>query len=104
MAKLERDGKRHEINVRSQDQFEFWQSDFSGDCWNITLKDGQGEDVLRLYSVYPDQLATLSTSIAEVLGRAPDLTRHHLVQLRDELTRLIGADETTEVDLENLDF
>ena len=86
--KLERN-QHHRINAHQADRFHLWES--FGEKESLTLKDHGGEDVLTVFALSHDQLADLYLKIAQVLGKAPDPTLHHLKQIHQVIGKLVDT-------------
>jgi len=93
MQKLDRE-KPHSINVHQSDYLELWPHIGT----NLTLKNGGGNDVLRIYGISYDQLAALYLEIARVLGKPPEPTVHHLQQVHESIGKLIQTNQKPEAD------
>ena len=57
----------------------------------LTLRNGDGNDVLTVYGITNGQLANLFVDIGRVLGKSPDATIHHLKQMHETTGTLIDA-------------
>jgi hypothetical protein len=91
--KLDRN-QQHEINVRQGDRLSLWSS-FNDEKQNLTIQ-STSHDVLKIYGITLNQLADLYLEIADVLGKPPEPTLHHLRQIHETVGKLIQASEPRE--------
>ncbi len=80
----------HTVNANQGDTFELWASPIHYGEQNLNLCDSAGNKVITIYGITSEQLAAFSLTIAETLGRAPDLTRVHLKKAYELLGRLVS--------------
>ncbi len=66
--------------------------EYQGSTW-IVLKDGEGDDILRIYQVTEQQLADLHAQIGQRLGLASAATMEHLRRLHGVLDEIIQRDD-----------
>jgi hypothetical protein len=88
---LDRSGN-HEFRVHQDDRVNIWQRE-GWQHWNLSVETAEGGK-LRLYNLTDEHLASLSTEIAEALGRTPEITREHVEQCHRLLGRVLGKVDT----------
>ena len=86
--KLNRE-QEHAINANAGDRLYLWDS--FGEKQNLTIQAGTHNNVLTVYGITCDQLASLYLEIAHVLGKPPEPTLHHLRQIHESVGKLIQA-------------
>lgn len=91
--KLDRE-QQHAINANPGDRLYLWDS--FGEKQNLTIQASTHNDVLTVYGITRDQLANLYLEIAQVLGKPPEPTLHHLRQIHEAVGKLIQAAESRE--------
>lgn len=99
--KLDRE-QEHAINANAGDRLYLWDS--FGEKQNLTIQAGTHNNVLTVYGITCDQLASLYLEIAEVLGKPPRPTLHHLRQIHEAVGKLIRATESRKAENLNSDF
>jgi hypothetical protein len=77
IKKLEREDGPFSLSLRSRDRLELWE--YNTD--NLTVKDKDGNDVLRIYNLSRENMADLHAELGRVLGTPPSVTQEHLRQL-----------------------
>ena len=76
------------LNAHQNDTVGLWDSPFHEDRQNFTLRDHKGADLLTIYGLTQEQLASLYVEIAHALGKAPEPTIQHLREVYLQLAKL----------------
>lgn len=63
--------ERHEINIHSEDCFQFWDSPVHRGRQNLNLCDSNGRKMLTIYGFTTAQLVSLSEAVADAIRTAP---------------------------------
>ena len=84
------------VKVRQSDQLELWDSPFESDRQNLTFRDCDGRDFLKVFAISHNQLAVLYLEIGRALRTPHEPTIHHLKQIHETIGTLIGAENSDE--------
>lgn len=93
--RLPREFPGYAIKSGPKDNFECWNA--FGDAHeprrNLSLKDEYGNNIITVYGLDPEQLASLHAMLGAELGLAPAITLAHLKAMHKQLSDIIAIVE-----------
>lgn len=81
---------RNDLKASPSDRIEIWDSPVEHEKLNLTVRDRDGCEVLRVYGLSRDQLAALARDVGMTLGLTTAPTVHELRRIYDDLGRLLS--------------